>query len=62
MRKTPEQDALDHIIRGEDKDFLEERFINEYKGKFVFFIQYCFSLCNHLTVLSQCKSEVVASS
>lgn len=37
-RKTPDQDALEHIVQGEDKAFLEERFINEYKGKF--FIQY----------------------
>ncbi len=50
-RKTPDQDAMDHIIRGEDKSFLEGRFINTYKGKF--FIQYinvCFSKCSHLTV------------
>ncbi|KAJ4925111.1 hypothetical protein JOQ06_017848 [Pogonophryne albipinna] len=32
-RKTPEQDAIDHIILGRDKPFLEARFINTFKGK-----------------------------
>lgn len=34
-RKTPDQDAIDHIINGEDKSFLEGKFINTYKGKFL---------------------------
>ncbi|CAL8239860.1 unnamed protein product, partial [Gadus morhua 'NCC'] len=32
-RKTPDQDAIDHITIGEDKSFLEGRFINTHKGR-----------------------------
>jgi hypothetical protein len=39
-RKTPDQDAIDHITIGEDKSFLEGRFINTHKG--TFFIQYIY--------------------
>ncbi|XP_026156664.1 uncharacterized protein LOC113126760 [Mastacembelus armatus] len=33
---TPEQDALEHIVAGQDKPFLEERFIDSFKGRGVF--------------------------
>ncbi|KAI4815059.1 hypothetical protein KUCAC02_005225 [Chaenocephalus aceratus] len=39
-RKTPEQDAIDHIILGRDKPFLEARFINTFKGRGVFTREY----------------------
>ncbi|KAJ3584596.1 hypothetical protein NHX12_015091 [Muraenolepis orangiensis] len=32
-RKTPEQDAVEHITLTKDKPFLEARFINTFKGK-----------------------------
>ncbi|KAI9516392.1 hypothetical protein NQZ68_015893 [Dissostichus eleginoides] len=31
-RKTPEQDAIEHIILGRDKPFLDTRYINTFKG------------------------------
>ncbi|KAL3045393.1 hypothetical protein OYC64_013628 [Pagothenia borchgrevinki] len=39
-RKTPEQDAIDHIILGRDKPFLEARFINTFKGRGIFTREY----------------------
>lgn len=30
---TPEQDALEHIVAFKDKPFLEERFIDSFKGR-----------------------------
>lgn len=30
---TPEQDALEYIVACRDKPFLEEKFINSFKGK-----------------------------
>ncbi|MED6289138.1 hypothetical protein CHARACLAT_033227 [Characodon lateralis] len=33
---TPEQDALEHIVACKDKPFLEEQFINPFKGRGVF--------------------------
>ncbi|KAG7219912.1 hypothetical protein INR49_018741 [Caranx melampygus] len=39
-RKTPEQDAVEHILLGEDKPFLEGKFINKYKGRGVFTKEY----------------------
>ncbi|XP_044027833.1 uncharacterized protein LOC122864451 isoform X2 [Siniperca chuatsi] len=33
---TPEQDALEHIVACRDKPFLEERFIDSFKGRGVF--------------------------
>ncbi|XP_041849327.1 uncharacterized protein LOC121645082 [Melanotaenia boesemani] len=35
-RKSPDQEALEHIVQGEDKASLERRFINQYKGTGVF--------------------------
>ena len=32
-RKSPDQDAMDHIVQGRDKPFLEGKFISTYKGK-----------------------------
>ena len=37
-RKTPEQDAVEHIVLGRDKPFLEIQFINAFKG--TLFISY----------------------
>ncbi|KAL7398798.1 hypothetical protein ABVT39_015524 [Epinephelus coioides] len=39
-RKTPDKDAVEHIICGEDKPFLEGRFINTFKGRGVFTQEY----------------------
>ncbi|XP_030251292.1 uncharacterized protein LOC115568284 isoform X4 [Sparus aurata] len=39
-RKSPDQDALEHIVQGKDKVFLEGRFINKYKGRGVFTREY----------------------
>ncbi|XP_057692100.1 uncharacterized protein LOC130915906 isoform X1 [Corythoichthys intestinalis] len=39
-RKSPEQDAVEHIIEEKDKTFIEERFINHYKGRGVFAREY----------------------
>ncbi|XP_062419595.1 uncharacterized protein LOC134132279 isoform X3 [Pungitius pungitius] len=39
-RKTPEQDAMDHIILGRDKSFLQEKFIDSFKGRGVFTLDY----------------------
>lgn len=41
-RKTPDQDAVEHITGGKDKSFLEARFINTFKS--VSFISY-FNIC-----------------
>lgn len=35
---TPEQDALNHIADGKDKPFLEQRFINSFKGLIFVFL------------------------
>ncbi|XP_014851727.1 PREDICTED: uncharacterized protein LOC106923279 isoform X2 [Poecilia mexicana] len=35
-KQTPEQDALEHIVACKDKPFLEERFIDSFKGRGVF--------------------------
>lgn len=35
---TPEQDALNHIANGKDKAFLEQRFINSFKGLIFVFL------------------------
>ena len=32
-RKSPEQDAVDHINLGKDKPILEEKLIDKFKGK-----------------------------
>ncbi|XP_036948803.1 uncharacterized protein LOC119016720 isoform X3 [Acanthopagrus latus] len=36
MEKTPKQDALVHIVACKDKSFLEERYIDSFKGRGVF--------------------------
>ncbi|KAM4725561.1 uncharacterized protein FYW61_013665 isoform 2-T3 [Anableps anableps] len=35
-KQTPEQDALEHIVACKDKPFLEEQFIDSFKGRGVF--------------------------
>ncbi|XP_054637986.1 uncharacterized protein LOC129185220 isoform X2 [Dunckerocampus dactyliophorus] len=39
-RKSPEQDAVDHVLQGRDKPFLEGTFINTFKGRGVFTQEY----------------------
>lgn len=35
QRRTPKEDALEHIVAHRDKSFLEQRFIDSFKGRFI---------------------------
>ena len=48
-RKSPEQDAVDHIIQGKDKPILEEKFIDTFKGKLLI----SYHVLTPLTITSQ---------
>ncbi|XP_067381120.1 uncharacterized protein [Channa argus] len=39
-RKKPEQDAIEHILSGKDKAFIEQRNINAFKGRGVFAVEH----------------------
>ena len=48
-RKSPEQDAVDHIILGKDKPIVEEKLIDTFKGKLLV----SYHVLTLLTVISQ---------
>lgn len=41
-KRTPEQDALEHIAAFKDKPFLEERFIDSFKGRCILVITFLY--------------------